>query len=137
VPRGHPGRVAASCHPHRFVNAYIADEGLCVVCYRRYRYQNEPEYRARKQAESREAMRWKGSGWTRESYDEAVLRQGGCCAICGDADPNLAADHDHATGLPRALLCSRCNTGLGLFRDTPANLSAAIRYLEAYGREGS
>lgn len=44
------------------------------------------------------------------------------CAICGvqkmtHGINGLVIDHDHATGKIRGLLCSSCNTGLGLFKD--------------------
>ncbi len=61
--------------------------------------------------------------------------QGGVCGICGgrDRDRDLAIDHDHETGEIRGLLCSRCNTALGSFRDNPEIITAALSYL---GLEG-
>ena len=81
-------------------------------------------------------------GLTEESYDALLASQGGGCAICGllpEQDRRkLSVDHDH-TCCPeklqscgrcvRGLLCSNCNTALGLMRDDPARLSAAIAYL--------
>ena len=39
-------------------------------------------------------------------------------------------DHDHNTGKVRGLLCISCNTGVGLFKDSPVILTGAVRYLE-------
>lgn len=66
-----------------------------------------------------------------------VVAQDGRCAICREEETatargrvrSLAVDHDHETGAVRGLLCSRCNTALGLFRDNPALLLEAIAYL--------
>lgn len=40
-------------------------------------------------------------------------------------------DHDHASGAVRGLLCSACNTGMGLLGDNPNLLRIAAQYLEA------
>lgn len=61
--------------------------------------------------------------------------QSGRCAICGtDSGSNgrgdkLAVDHCHDSGNIRGLLCHRCNTALGLFRDKIEILEAASAYL--------
>lgn len=59
--------------------------------------------------------------------------QDGRCAICREpaGELALAADHDHASGAIRGLLCSRCNNGLGSFRDDPELLRTAVEYLNA------
>ena len=43
---------------------------------------------------------------------------------------SLAVDHNHKTGRVRGLLCGNCNTSLGGFKDNPALLNKAIRYIE-------
>lgn len=53
------------------------------------------------------------------------------CAICGQPFVKTPqADHDHATGQVRGLLCGNCNSGLGLLQDNPELLRAAANYLE-------
>jgi hypothetical protein len=42
----------------------------------------------------------------------------------------LHIDHNHLTGKTRALLCDKCNVGLGSFRDNPDLLRKAAAYLE-------
>lgn len=77
------------------------------------------------------------SGWTPELYEQALGAQQGLCQICGSspkpdgvrAESKLHADHDHATGQRRDLLCSNCNKGLGCFKDDPGLLSVAADYV--------
>ena len=82
------------------------------------------------------SRRWYQRGISREQYAEMVAAQAGKCAICGKPETargrSLSTDHDHRTGRLRALLCSRCNTGLGLFGDSVQGLESAIRYLRAH-----
>jgi hypothetical protein len=81
-----------------------------------------------------ERQRYRTLGVCNTRYDEMLVSQGGACAIC-DSSLNssrytkLAVDHDHRTGKVRGLLCTSCNTGIGLFKDSPERLQAAIRYL--------
>lgn len=61
------------------------------------------------------------------------------CAICGTDEPGgrgdgFVVDHCHSTGRIRGLLCSACNTGLGLFKDNAETLAKAIKYLKDGGR---
>mgnify|MGYP001588323314 CR=1 FL=1 len=68
-----------------------------------------------------------------EEYCALLSAQGGGCAICG-LNPNeegrkLSTDHDHVSGRVRGILCTRCNSGIGMFRDRPDLLALAIRYL--------
>ena len=79
-------------------------------------------------------------GITPEEYRAMLAAQGGLCAVCGDEPPpggikassRLHVDHDHATGKVRALLCTRCNRGIGYMRDRPDLLRLAAEYIERY-----
>lgn len=72
-------------------------------------------------------------------FDAMLDKQDGKCAVCqesfGDTTPHV--DHDH-TCCPgrracgkciRGLLCGRCNSGLGSFKDDPDRLRLAAQYL--------
>jgi hypothetical protein len=59
------------------------------------------------------------------------------CECCGKHQTQqkrrLALDHCHSTGKFRGWLCSACNAGLGLFKDSPHLLVKAIEYLKRTG----
>lgn len=75
-------------------------------------------------------------GLTLGARDAMVAEQTGRCAICavelgpfGTASHSACVDHCHASGAVRGILCSRCNKGLGHFRDRPEVLERAAQYL--------
>jgi hypothetical protein len=67
-----------------------------------------------------------------DDYAKMVIEQAGRCAICGDLPSRLVLDHCHKTGRKRALLCGRCNSGIGMLDDDPAILRAAANYVERF-----
>jgi hypothetical protein len=75
-------------------------------------------------------------GITPAEYERLFARQGGRCAICGASDPHgkptFAVDHDHVTGVVRALLCHKCNPAIGTMDDDADRLEAAARYLRSF-----
>ena len=79
-------------------------------------------------------MRQRLYGVSRERYEQMVAEQNGVCAICGGppGERSLNVDHDHATGQVRSLLCTRCNIGIGGFRDDPTLILKALAYLERW-----
>lgn len=65
-----------------------------------------------------------------KAKESLVQKQNGKCAICG-ATEKLVLDHCHKTGGKRAVLCTQCNVGLGMFRDNVDTLLKAIEYLKS------
>jgi len=113
---------------------------------RRTRYANDPEYRkARREAK---ATRYAGHRkhpsklLTWQEYWILWGQQEGLCAICckyimpqqgrrgGTGRYGLVVDHKHGTTEVRGLLCSQCNTALGLLQDSPKICLKATQYLE-------
>lgn len=81
-------------------------------------------------------------------YNEKLAEQGGGCAICGTTNPGgpgnrFAIDHDHnccpgkgsCGRCVRGLLCSRCNTGIGLIGLDIQRYAKAADYLRRYSGE--
>ncbi len=70
-------------------------------------------------------------GISEDQYNEILEKQDGKCKICNKhpSVKKLAVDHCHKTGKIRGLLCEKCNTGLGMFKDDITNLRSAISYI--------
>lgn len=66
-------------------------------------------------------------------YKKMYEEQHGVCAICKQPESiegrRLCVDHSHITGDVRGLLCSNCNRGIGLLKDSPELLRNAFYYL--------
>lgn len=103
-------------------------------------YENAQGYARAKDDPVRTALRYrkhllkKQYGLTLERYDEMVEEQHGGCAICGEPPDGkhkyFHVDHNHETMIVRGLLCSRCNTAIGLFKEDIDRMKLAIKYLE-------
>lgn len=78
-------------------------------------------------------------GVSSDSVQARLKKQNGVCAICGHLETRcqngriqaLAVDHDHQTGKFRGLLCSACNSALGLMQDSPEIMQRAADYLKS------
>lgn len=78
----------------------------------------------------------------RHEYDNMVSEQGNKCAICYkretyinkklNAINPLSIDHNHKTGKVRELLCQKCNTLLGMAKESIDTLKSAIEYLRRH-----
>jgi hypothetical protein len=79
-------------------------------------------------------------GITIEEYNSMLKSQNGVCAICkinetsirvkNNRHIDLSIDHCHKTGKVRGLLCFKCNSSLGKFKDSIETLQNAIDYLK-------
>jgi len=91
-------------------------------------------HRDRIRQRQREYYWMKKYGLTPEDVYNLLEKQSCCCEICGlpiyAFDKGLCVDHNHETGEVRGLLCSNCNSGLGMFKDNINIMENAIEYLE-------
>lgn len=84
-------------------------------------------------------------GISLEDYLALHAKQHGVCAVCFKPETaihnktkkvqNLAVDHNHKTDQVRGLLCSRCNTALGLLDEDVQRLLSLIKYVESSNGE--
>ena len=123
--------------------------------YKRKRYTDDPEYRARKLEYNRQYMseyrqtpeyqekmaeysRKRNYGVPLGWFESQLKRQNGACAICGTTEPQgkkpWAIDHCHDTKVVRKILCCKCNLMLGHAKDNPETLRAAAEYLETFDK---
>jgi hypothetical protein len=80
-------------------------------------------------------------GLTKQGYLAMDKAQHHRCAACGQPERHrrngklvrLAVDHNHLTKRVRGLLCSSCNTALGLLRESLVVIEMLHQYLRARG----
>jgi hypothetical protein len=75
---------------------------------------------------------------TLDDYEKMLQEQSGSCAICFVKAENqrnkiLVVDHNHLTDEVRGLLCSNCNTAIGLLRESQEIIENALKYLHEKG----
>jgi len=135
LPQDHPyknGRTCTTCGKHKPASQYslqndsrafggVSMRSKCKPCneFRKYKGHIKKTY-----------------GITYEQYEELLEQQNHCCAICkskvsSSRTSRLFVDHCHNSLEVRGLLCSSCNHGLGLFKDSPTLLKRAINYLSS------
>lgn len=71
-------------------------------------------------------------GLSESEYEEMLEEQGGVCAICGkppSQSRHLDVDHNHETGEVRGLLCTKCNSEVGVVENS-TRLHRLLRYLK-------
>jgi len=100
---------------------------VCKDCKNKYaRRVYDPE-------KQREKLYIRRYGITIKDYNEMYISQDGKCAICKKEKTitnNFYVDHCHKTKKVRGLLCMRCNSGIGYFKDDESLMKKAIVYLK-------
>lgn len=77
--------------------------------------------------------RWRRKyGVTEERAKELLAACRNLCSICGGEGigrQGLVLDHNHTTNKVRGVLCTKCNTAIGMLDDLPERCEAAAAYL--------
>lgn len=121
-------KVCAECG-ESFVSRYNSGRFCSMACSRKFRT-GPPLTLDERRARERRARLAQKYGLTLEAFEAMLREQGQVCAICRMApDTPPVVDHCHETGVVRGILCVTCNAGLGMFKDDPVRLSAALAYL--------
>jgi hypothetical protein len=72
-------------------------------------------------------------GISEYKIEDLLISQDYKCGICKvDIQNKYNIDHCHNTGHVRGLLCTQCNSAIGLLRDNVSILNSAINYLNAF-----
>jgi hypothetical protein len=81
-------------------------------------------------------------GMSVAEFERMIVAQDGRCLVCGlvpkptkISKTGFVVDHCHKSDKVRALLCQRCNSGLGMFCDDIKLLRRAIAYLNGDMRQ--
>jgi hypothetical protein len=80
-------------------------------------------------------------GISEAEFEAKIVTQNGRCPIGdhpfgdrGKKPDSPCLDHNHKTGVVRAVLCNRHNVALGGFRDSLSELLSAAEYLDQYDK---
>jgi len=111
-----------------------------ILGHKRKVYNNNPEkqrIRARQwqlnNPEKHKASKLKSLyGLSVEEHQQLLDDTNGKCPICGKdfSEARACVDHDHETGIVRGMICSNCNSAIGLLNENIDVLLNAINYLE-------
>lgn len=135
-------KVCTKCQAKRSLDEFywnsrdLVHSNECKICTRRrtskYLANRTPDQRKKHALQARHKL-------SLERYTEMYEAQQGHCLICGEHHEVLHIDHDHncCSGIRscgkcvRGLLCRKCNTGIGFFKDDPDLIERAITYLRS------
>lgn len=121
----------------RFAERSVVGETFAATCTRcGDLFSYEFKQKRRTVCDPCRACDWAWTKFGLNHHELAEIRATKACAICGEVESPGGRfgvhhiDHDHETGRVRGLLCSPCNTVLGLMGSDPGRLRAAADYLE-------
>jgi len=136
----HPERVRAREHKYFEDNREMLRQ-KSLERYHRHKLQSRKaakKWKATNKQRVREYARKNSArhryGLSFDQLDALTESQGNRCAICGTPPTKRAldVDHDHQSGVVRALLCNRCNRLVALIESESNLAERAIEYLATH-----
>lgn len=114
-----------------FCDDFAIARSMCGRCYKQYQLWSNDEYDERQidnQRNGKYAIRY-GLSISDIADMKFVLKNK--CPICSKdfSKHKACVDHHHASDIVRGLLCSNCNTILGMANDDPMVLVNSVKYL--------
>lgn len=125
--RGHDLKITRKSHPN--------GDTYCSKCksIRHDDFRKNPKNKEKINLYTRKYIIKKMYGIDFNEYNNLLLIQNNKCAICKSynrCSKSFSIDHDHKTGKVRGLLCSKCNTAIGLLDESEESMINAINYLK-------
>ncbi len=100
--------------------------GWCKVCTRKIQKKDRDikQYTRKR--------RYRKLGLTIEIYDAMLIEQDNVCKLCKrpPRTMKLAVDHCHDTGKVRGLLCTNCNTAIGVIEKNQGRMREILEYVK-------
>jgi len=132
-----PSKRCSKCKEEKPLSSFYSNkttsDGLQRECKKCCSERHKEWNKKNKHKKARHQIKYK-YGITYEEYELYLDKQSYKCAICSihqdELSKKLNIDHNHETGEVRGLLCSNCNTALGLLKDNVDLFNKAIEYLE-------
>lgn len=131
-------RICKKCTKEKEIKSFSSKGGgkrshTCNSCRDKKRAIDNPVKTAEKQRRNMLMINYK---ITPNDYNQMFEDQLGKCKICdkhqSEFTRRFAVDHCHDTNVVRGLLCSNCNRGIGLLKDSPEILQRASEYLKEF-----
>jgi len=128
------------CSTEKDASSFWKSQSLCIECTKERQSNRWKSRSPQKRLEQHLKYKY---GITHKEFTKAWNKQDGKCSICDKELPDLmtydnrrrgyAIDHNHETGKFRGILCTKCNSLLGMAEDSARILAKAIGYLEQNG----
>lgn len=107
--------------------SYLANRTERIERNKEWRKENPVKVKAYRRRSS-----WKHRGINPDRADELLAEWDGLCNICKDPTDNPCVDHCHTTLQVRAILCSKCNSGIAFLKEDYDTILRAAEYVKRF-----